>query len=87
MNSTRTVELQTERNSRQAAESAFWQTGGSSTTRAFILPISQALEDPDYAFLLGVQWHPEFLVFMGRQRSLFRTLVAHARHVMTRDGA
>lgn len=41
--------------------------------------ITQAVEDPDYGFLLGVQWHPEFLVFMRNQRRLFRALVEHAR--------
>jgi putative glutamine amidotransferase len=41
--------------------------------------ITQAVEDPDYGFLIGVQWHPEFLVFMHSQRQLFRGLVAHAR--------
>lgn len=49
--------------------------------------IVQAIEDPDYGFLLGVQWHPEFLVFMPRQRSLFRALVAHARAVASHDAA
>jgi putative glutamine amidotransferase len=41
--------------------------------------ITQAVEDPDYGFLLGVQWHPEFLLFMRNQRRLFRALVEHAR--------
>lgn len=41
--------------------------------------IVQAVEDPDFDYLLGVQWHPEFLVFMRRQRRLFRALVEHAR--------
>jgi len=41
--------------------------------------IVQAIEDPDHDFLVGVQWHPEFLILLGRQRKLFRELVAHAR--------
>ena len=41
--------------------------------------IVQAVEDPDADFLLGVQWHPEFLIYMRRQRALFGELVAHAR--------
>ena len=41
--------------------------------------IVQAVEDPQRDFLLGVQWHPEFLIFLRRQRRLFGTLVAHAR--------
>lgn len=36
--------------------------------------IVQAVEDPDRRFLVGVQWHPEFLIYLGRQRRLFRTL-------------
>lgn len=38
----------------------------------------QAIEDPSYPYLLGVQWHPEFLLFMRRQRRLFKALVAAA---------
>jgi putative glutamine amidotransferase len=41
--------------------------------------IVQAVEDVAYGFLLGVQWHPEFLVFLRSQRRLFGALVAHAR--------
>ncbi len=41
--------------------------------------IVQAVEDPDYPFLLGVQWHPEFLILMRRQRRLFGLLVEAAR--------
>jgi putative glutamine amidotransferase len=28
---------------------------------------------------MGVQWHPEFLIYLSRQRQLFRHLVAAAR--------
>ncbi len=45
--------------------------------------IIQAIEDPDRDFLVGVQWHPEFLIFMSRQRRLFRGLVEAARRQMT----
>ena len=41
--------------------------------------IVQAVEDPQKPFLLGVQWHPEFLLFFRRQRQLFKALVAAAR--------
>jgi putative glutamine amidotransferase len=41
--------------------------------------ITQAVEDPDSDFLLGVQWHPEFLIFMRSQRRLFHALVVQAR--------
>jgi putative glutamine amidotransferase len=40
--------------------------------------IVQAVEDPERPFLVGVQWHPEFLLYLGRQRRLFRDLVAAA---------
>jgi len=37
--------------------------------------IVQAIEDPEYGFVLGVQWHPEFLLFIKQQRWLFKALV------------
>lgn len=37
--------------------------------------ITQAVEDRSYGFLLGVQWHPEFLLLSAAQRRLFRALV------------
>jgi putative glutamine amidotransferase len=56
------------------------RVGGSMTISGRDLDgITQAVEDPDYGFLLGVQWHPEFLLFMRNQRRLFRALVEHAR--------
>ncbi|MDZ7810629.1 MAG: gamma-glutamyl-gamma-aminobutyrate hydrolase family protein [Arhodomonas sp.] len=44
--------------------------------------IVQAVEvaDPAGAFVIGVQWHPEFLLYGRRQRSIFRALVDAARH-------
>ncbi|MDX1609627.1 MAG: gamma-glutamyl-gamma-aminobutyrate hydrolase family protein [Halofilum sp. (in: g-proteobacteria)] len=47
--------------------------------------IVQAVEDPEHPFRIGVQWHPEFLPYIGRQRALFRALVAAA--AATRDTA
>lgn len=41
--------------------------------------IVQAVENPDAPFLIGVQWHPEFLVTHRGQQGLFRALVAAAR--------
>ena len=41
--------------------------------------IVQAVEVPSYPFLLGVQWHPEFLLYRRAQRRLFRALVEAAR--------
>jgi len=39
----------------------------------------QALEASDGRFVLGVQWHPEFLIVAPEQRRLFRGLVDAAR--------
>lgn len=41
--------------------------------------IVQAIEAPAEPFLVGVQWHPEFLVFDRGQLRLFDRLVAAAR--------
>jgi putative glutamine amidotransferase len=40
--------------------------------------IVQAVENPRWDFLIGVQWHPEFLLFSSRQRRLFAALVSAA---------
>ncbi|MEQ9576143.1 MAG: type 1 glutamine amidotransferase [Rhodospirillales bacterium] len=37
--------------------------------------VVQALEHPSEGFLMGVQWHPEFLVFRRRHQALYRGLV------------
>ncbi|MGM0460772.1 MAG: gamma-glutamyl-gamma-aminobutyrate hydrolase family protein [Bacteroidota bacterium] len=37
--------------------------------------ITQGLEHPDYPFVIGVQWHPEYLIQVRRQRRLFKELV------------
>lgn len=38
----------------------------------------QAIERVEDPFALGVQWHPEHLIYSRRQRALFRALVAAA---------
>lgn len=40
--------------------------------------IVQAVEDPAREFLIGVQWHPEYLFYIPRQRHLFHALVQSA---------
>ncbi|MDX1541078.1 MAG: gamma-glutamyl-gamma-aminobutyrate hydrolase family protein, partial [Geminicoccaceae bacterium] len=40
----------------------------------------QAVERLNGPFMIGVQWHPEFLVFDRGQQRLFRRLVDAARH-------
>lgn len=39
----------------------------------------QALEHPDFPFVIGVQWHPEYMVQIARQRNIFKELVKEAR--------
>lgn len=40
--------------------------------------ITQGIEDPGDRFLVGVQWHPEILIWRRDQVNLFRGLVQHA---------
>ena len=39
----------------------------------------QAVESTHHRWLLGVQWHPEYLFYLRRQRRIFRDLVERAR--------
>ena len=41
--------------------------------------IIQAVESPDHRCRIGVQWHPEYLPFQGRQLHIFKHLVASSR--------
>jgi putative glutamine amidotransferase len=41
--------------------------------------IVQAVEDPDRTFCIGVQWHPEFLLYLKRQRGIFYELTRACR--------
>lgn len=43
--------------------------------------VIQAIEDPERGFLIGVQWHPEYLPQRPEQRRIFKRLVECARHV------
>ena len=40
--------------------------------------VVQGIEAAAHPFLIGVQWHPEYLITDSRQQALFRTLVATA---------
>lgn len=44
--------------------------------------IVQAVESPDYPFLIGVQWHPEYLPQIEAQRNIFRAFVKAACSVI-----
>lgn len=46
--------------------------------------IVQAIEDPSADFLIGVQWHPEFLFYLTKHRTLFRELVKKAQKQNTK---
>lgn len=41
--------------------------------------IIQGIEDRERPFVLGVQWHPELLIYHSHQRALFRALVEATR--------
>lgn len=41
--------------------------------------ITQAIEHRGYPFVIGVQWHPEYLIQIARQRNIFKELVNAAR--------
>lgn len=48
--------------------------------------ILQAIEHPQHDFVVGVQWHPEYMPYSGAQRRLFRLLVAAAKRHYWRHG-
>lgn len=47
--------------------------------------VVQAIEHRDYPFLIGVQWHPEYLPTLGVQQRIFRQLVRHAVQVRSME--
>lgn len=42
----------------------------------------QAIEDSSRDFLIGVQWHPEFLLYQSAQRRLFKELIYYSRNLI-----
>ncbi len=44
--------------------------------------IVQAIEHPNREFILGVQWHPEYMPQIPAQRRIFKQLVAKAKQTM-----
>jgi putative glutamine amidotransferase len=40
--------------------------------------VHQAIEHRDFPFVIGVQWHPEYLMQIARQRNIFKELVKTA---------
>ncbi|MFD2531043.1 gamma-glutamyl-gamma-aminobutyrate hydrolase family protein [Gracilimonas halophila] len=40
--------------------------------------VYQAIEHREYPFVIGVQWHPEYLIQIARQRNIFKGLVKAA---------
>jgi putative glutamine amidotransferase len=45
--------------------------------------VVQAIESQQESFVIGVQWHPEYLPQHPEQRRLFQSLVQQAREVRT----
>lgn len=41
--------------------------------------IVQGIEHEEYSCILGVQWHPEYLIQIKRQRKIFKFLVSEAK--------
>lgn len=45
--------------------------------------IIQAIEQEDHPFAIGVQWHPEYLIQISRQRDIFKELIHVAKNGAT----
>ncbi|MCB1744934.1 MAG: gamma-glutamyl-gamma-aminobutyrate hydrolase family protein [Gammaproteobacteria bacterium] len=60
--------------------------GGLAITGRDEYGVVQSIEDPRAAFRIGVQWHPEFLVYRSLHRRLFEGFVDAARqHALARS--
>lgn len=53
-------------------------TGIRMVAKEELTTVQQALEHEAFAFVIGVQWHPEYLIQHKRQRNVFKQLVACA---------
>ena len=47
--------------------------------------IIQGIEHPGFPFVIGVQWHPEYMIQVKRQRSIFKNLVKQAQGQFVRN--
>lgn len=41
--------------------------------------VIQGIEHESHSFVIGVQWHPEYMIQVRRQRRLFKSLVRHTK--------
>lgn len=49
--------------------------------------VQQAIEHAEYPFVIGVQWHPEYMIQVARQRRIFKGLVKVAKTVRRENKA
>ena len=47
--------------------------------------IVQGIEHRDFPFVIGVQWHPEYMIQVKRQRSIFKNLIKQAQGQFIRN--
>ncbi|AWL11259.1 Putative glutamine amidotransferase [Saliniradius amylolyticus] len=67
-------------------QQAVKETGQDLTTSAYDLDgFIQATENHSTPPILGVQWHPEYLFYLSRQRRLFHWLVIQAKRFQARE--
>ena len=67
---------------RRRIETGHWAPGARISTIEALAPdglIEAFSVEQARSFALGVQWHPEFLLFLPRQRRLFQALLAAAQ--------
>ncbi|WP_234570831.1 gamma-glutamyl-gamma-aminobutyrate hydrolase family protein [Rhodohalobacter sp. 614A] len=52
------------------------------TAKELYSGVWQAIEHTGYSFVIGVQWHPEYLMQISRQRNIFKELVVEAGRIV-----